>query len=254
MHGVLGPLGQCLSQFILIMVPTLTLACSAKAAVAPTVIQTTPVAGTTDADPTLTEIRVEFDQPMHDGSWSWVGGGPKYPETTGAPRYESEQVAVLPVQLEPEHEYQLSVNSSRYKNFVSQNGVSATPYVLEFTTGPWPDGVEPPPLPEAPKVVTTVPQAGAMEVDPALREIRVVFDQPMQDRSWSWVGGGDKFPGVEGEMPRYETEFIAVLPVSLEPNHDYWLSINSTKFTNFRSREGEAATPYVIEFRTGPGE
>src|SRR5581483_11317039 len=41
-------------------------------------------------------------------------------------------------------------------------------------------------------------------------------------------------------------------PVRLQPDHDYRLSVNSDRFTNFRSRAGEPAVPYPIAFSTGP--
>jgi hypothetical protein len=37
----------------------------------PVVVRTALVAGSTDVDPSLTEIRVTFSKPMQDGSWSW---------------------------------------------------------------------------------------------------------------------------------------------------------------------------------------
>jgi len=38
--------------------------------------------------------------------------------------------------------------------------------------------------------------------------------------------------------------------MKLEPNTDYWLSINSTRFTNFRNINNEPAEPYPISFST----
>ena len=43
---------------------------------------------------------------------------------------------------------------------------------------------------------------------------------------------------------------MAVLPVSLEPEKEYWLSVNSSRHTNFRSAVGEPAEPFEIAFRT----
>jgi len=220
---------------------------------APTVVSTTPTTGTEGVDPTLPMITVEFDQPMYTKSWSWTETGGDFPPTRGSPRFTSETVVVLPVRLGPDQHYTLSVNSEEHGNFRGVGGQSAVPYLIEFTTGPWPGGVEPPPLPEIPKVVRTVPDAGSRDVDPGLALITVEFNVPMADGSWSWVGGGESFPGVEGKRPYFETEYIAVLPVRLEPSHDYRLSINSSKHTNFTSREGEPAAPYVFEFTTGAG-
>jgi hypothetical protein len=37
----------------------------------PVVIKTVPVAGATDVDPALAEIRVTYSKAMQDGDWSW---------------------------------------------------------------------------------------------------------------------------------------------------------------------------------------
>jgi len=49
---------------------------------------------------------------------------------------------------------------------------------------------------------------------------------------------------------RWEDNRTLVLPWQLEPEHDYWLSINSDRFTNFRGASGESCVPYPISFRT----
>ena len=38
-----------------------------------------------------------------------------------------------------------------------------------------------------PSVVETFPVTGSTDVDPAITEISVTFDEPMTDRSWSWA-------------------------------------------------------------------
>src|ERR1041385_2118197 len=54
----------------------------------PVVVKTVPVAGATDVDPALTEIRVTFSKPMQDGSWSWsTWGQENFPEMVGQPKY-----------------------------------------------------------------------------------------------------------------------------------------------------------------------
>ena len=42
---------------------------------------------------------------------------------------------------------------------------------------------------DAPKVVKSVPDDGTKDVDPATREIRVVFDRAMGRGGYSFVGG-----------------------------------------------------------------
>ena len=66
-----------------------------------------------------------------------------------------------------------------------------------------------------PKVVETIPANGAEEVDPSLREIRVVFDQDMTTgRNFSICGGGEKFPNTRGNPP-WKGKRTVVMKVSL---------------------------------------
>src|SRR5258706_10464540 len=103
----------------------------------------------------------------------------------------------------------------------------------------------------APKVLKTVPENGAQDVDPATAELRVVFDQPMRPGGRSVVNSSrGVFPELVGQ-PRWEDgNKVFVWKIKLEPNTNYWLSINGTRFTNFRSATGEPAVPYPIAFST----
>ncbi|MBI4510628.1 MAG: Ig-like domain-containing protein [Deltaproteobacteria bacterium] len=101
---------------------------------------------------------------------------------------------------------------------------------------------------QPPKVVATVPTDGA-QVDPSMQEIRVTFDQDMDPSSYSWTGGGPTFPRVRGK-PRWDGARECVLPVHLEPGHDYRVGINGPNHRNFKSKTGAPAAPYLIRFRT----
>src|SRR5688572_23976212 len=105
-----------------------------------------------------------------------------------------------------------------------------------------------------PKVVKAVPDDGDKDVDAAkTREIRVTFDQPMDTSGgWSIVGGGETFPKLVGR-PKWVDERTLMIRVKLQPGRDYWLSFNNANFTNFRSKAGEAAVPYPVEFSTKAG-
>jgi len=100
-------------------------------------------------------------------------------------------------------------------------------------------------------VVKSVPESGAVGVDPGLKEIRITFDQAMGEGR-SIVGGGEAFPEMAA-APRWITSRTIIIPVALQPNHDYWLSVNNDRFRNFTNRAGEPAVPYPIQFRTGSG-
>lgn len=102
----------------------------------PVVVKTVPVAGATDVDPALTELRVTYSKDMKDGSWSWsTWGEENFPETAGKPRYLSDKrTCVLPVKLEPGKFYAVWLNSDKFKNFKDKDGRAAVPYLLTFRT------------------------------------------------------------------------------------------------------------------------
>jgi hypothetical protein len=101
-----------------------------------------------------------------------------------------------------------------------------------------------------PRVVETSPAHEAVDVDPATAEIIVTFDQPMDPVGRSIVGGGDSYPDLG--QPHWKDPRTIVIPVTLKPDHDYRLSINSDRFRNFVSRSGEPAEPYPLAFSTAP--
>jgi beta-lactamase regulating signal transducer with metallopeptidase domain len=101
-----------------------------------------------------------------------------------------------------------------------------------------------------PKIVATSPEVGAKDVDPALTEITVTFDQDMRG-GMSWTGGGPEFPKTpEGKKAKWRDQRTCVLPVKLESGHYYRVGINSTSYRNFRSATGVTAPPSAIYFTT----
>ena len=103
---------------------------------------------------------------------------------------------------------------------------------------------------DAPRVVSTIPENGDMNVDPSLKEISVTFDRAMMDKSWSWsYEDANKFPEIAGE-PYYAEKTRCVLPVRLEPDKEYVIWINTARFKNFKSASGIPAEPYRLAFKT----
>lgn len=101
-----------------------------------------------------------------------------------------------------------------------------------------------------PQIVKTVPETGAKDVDPALKEIRVTFDRDMQ-KGMSWTGGPPLFPPTEKKRPaKWIDKRTCVLPVKLEPDTEYRVGVNAPSFKNFRSADGTPAQPAAIEFKT----
>jgi hypothetical protein len=107
-------------------------AASAGAA-APKVVISSPDNGEIDVDPTLKEIRIEFDQPMGNGR-SLIGGGESFPEIAGELKWANPKTLVIPVKLKPEHEYWVSVNSDTFKGFANKKGEPAEWYPISFKT------------------------------------------------------------------------------------------------------------------------
>jgi hypothetical protein len=109
---------------------------AARAAKLPKVVSISPTNGQSGVDPALAKIEVVFDRPMRDGSWSMVGGGEHFPETTGKPSYDAKRMKwSVPVKLKPEWEYQFMLNSDRYQGFKSEDGVPLEPLSVSFSTG-----------------------------------------------------------------------------------------------------------------------
>ncbi len=105
-----------------------------------------------------------------------------------------------------------------------------------------------------PRVVFASPDHADVPVDPATRAIRITFDQEMSPGGRSICGGGPTFPEIVGK-PYWADAWTMVVPVKLEAERTYSLSINCPAAQNFRSKAGEAAEIYPISFRTGkPGE
>jgi hypothetical protein len=64
-----------------------------------------------------------------------VGGGPHCPEVAGTPSYDSAgKIWTVPVKLKPGWSYQFMLNSDRFTNFRSRDGVPLAPVTVTFTT------------------------------------------------------------------------------------------------------------------------
>jgi hypothetical protein len=102
----------------------------------PQVVTFSPANGARDVDPNLTELRVTFNVPMGAG-FSWTGGGPQFPTGREGQRphwTDGGKTCVLPVQLQPNWEYRLGLNSPSHKNFQSEGGVPLEPVAYTFKT------------------------------------------------------------------------------------------------------------------------
>ena len=121
---------------ILVMIALTAFAEATDDISAPKVISTFPANGSTDVDPTLTELKVTFDEPMAPGGYAYaLDGNEKFPEVTGLPYFLDDQAtAVLPVILEPDTRYVLWINTSELHSFKDHFGIPAVPFLLSFET------------------------------------------------------------------------------------------------------------------------
>jgi hypothetical protein len=102
----------------------------------PRIVGLTPRNGDKEVDPGLKELRVTFNVPM-SGGCSWTGGGPQFPTIpNGKKPYwtEDKMTCILPVELQPNWEYHLGLNSPSFKNFKSTGGVPLDPVAYTFKT------------------------------------------------------------------------------------------------------------------------
>jgi hypothetical protein len=109
---------------------------AAVEAVKPEIIELNPRNGAQDVDPSLTEVRVTFNMPMA-GGFSWTGGGEHFPASAvdQKPHWtEDRKTCVLPVELKPDWEYHLGLNSPSFRNFRSTKGVPLNPVPYSFRT------------------------------------------------------------------------------------------------------------------------
>ena len=101
---------------------------------APRVVAITPANGAADVEPGTLELRVEFDRPMRDRSWSVCRTDLAFPQVS-APGFDaSRRVFTLQMALQPGRSYGLSLNCSGNQGFVSEEGLALEPVEVSFTT------------------------------------------------------------------------------------------------------------------------
>jgi len=101
----------------------------------PKVVHTLPARGAVIAPGTFT-LSVTFDQPMADGSFSYVQKAKETFPDCGFPAQLSADKRTFSVRctVEPDRSYEIWFNSPPYMNFKGANGVPAEPHQLLFST------------------------------------------------------------------------------------------------------------------------
>ncbi|MBI5092903.1 MAG: Ig-like domain-containing protein [Candidatus Hydrogenedentes bacterium] len=213
----------------------------------PAITSSQPANGASDVDPALSAIRVTFNVDMAQG-FSWTGGPPLFPETTGKPRWVDARTCELPVKLESGKVYRLGINSKSHRNFRSVAGAPVRPQVIAFVTkggDPSLAGALKPP-----NVVSMNPERGASGVSPALDKLVVTFDRAMGG-GFSWTGGGENYPETAGAPSWSDDKKTCTLPVKLKPDWKYRVGLNSPSHVNFQSSYGIPLQPVEWTFSTG---
>lgn len=96
-----------------------------------------------------------------------------------------------------------------------------------------------------PRVIKAAPDNGDRDVDPALKQLRIEFDQDMRPGGFSICGAqGLEITG----KPRWAGKRTFILPIKLKPGQKVELSVNCPSAQNFKSAAGEAAEIYPIDF------
>jgi RNA polymerase sigma-70 factor (ECF subfamily) len=112
------------------------------------------------------------------------------------------------------------------------------------------DAIDPERKSPDPVIVSTVPEVGAVDVDPALAEIKVTFDRDM-GKGMSWTGAAPLFPPIDKSRKAEWTDArTCILPVKLEKGTYYRVGINSSSRRNFRAADGKPAPSSVLYFVT----
>jgi hypothetical protein len=111
-----------------------SIAAAAQAQETPKVVATFPANGAA-VPSSVGLLKVTYDHLMME-SWSFATGGEKqFPEVLGQPFLSDDHITIsLPIRLEPHRTYVVWLNTERYKNFKSEDGVPAEPYRLTFST------------------------------------------------------------------------------------------------------------------------
>lgn len=105
---------------------------------------------------------------------------------------------------------------------------------------------------KAPKILSMIPENGAKNADPNLREIRITFDRPMQSSSYSMImyGSSDNYPEIIGEIRFDSTRTKCLIPVKLKPDKHYIFGLNGEYSLGFRDESNNALVPVIVKFKT----
>lgn len=213
------------------------------------IVSTSPKIGATDVDPNLTEITVTFDRDMSEGmKWKDEEKLVTVDPDKDA-HWKDKRTWVLPIKLKRGEYYRIGLDSKNFDSFQSAESQPAPSSTIYFVTRGASKAVQS--HTRAPQITKMVPENGATDVDPESKAIRITFNVPM-GKGMSWVGGGASFPeGLADEKPKWTSDGrTCILPVTLKPDNQYKLGLNSLQHVNFQSKWGVPLAPVNYEFKT----
>jgi hypothetical protein len=217
----------------------------------PRVVRTTPASDARAVNPALSEIVIEFDQPMQAGSWSLVVvDGVAFPELVGDTpiQFRDECTCVVRVKLKPETAYGLGLNSPTRTGFKSAgDGTPATPFQLRFQTGVAGGGG----AADGPRVIRTDPPDGATGLAAGTYDLTIVFNVPMQATATSLMTPpGGPHLRVIGQ-PTWQDARTFVVPILLSDETTYRVGVNTGPQKRFVSAgDGTPAVGHEFSFAT----
>ena len=101
----------------------------------PKILGMVPPAGSQNVDPNLEAIVITFDRPMKDKQWSVMRLSDKFPKMKGTVYYDKTRtIFTIPVELNPDTEYEFGLNAEGYLAFASEAGDPLYPVLIRFKT------------------------------------------------------------------------------------------------------------------------
>ena len=103
---------------------------------------------------------------------------------------------------------------------------------------------------QEPRVISVFP-AGDQTVAAGPYTLRVTFDRPMQNRSWSFVQTSrGTYPECDGKPVRSADGRSFTMQCVARAGRAYEIWFNKAPYLNFKSADGRAARPFGLRFRT----
>ena len=238
--ALVGLGGVCLAQVPLTDLPPRVIDCSPK-----------PFAA--DVDAGLKQVTLTFDRPMTAANRSsiaplrFMGLFPVTPNTQGA-WDATGTILSLPVTLDTDVTYALTLNASKDRGTTDAKGVPALAFSWVFATGPR----TPEDFPAY--VVKCDPPMGATDVDFGRKQISVTFSRPVAPGDFSWVilRGSGEYPGGRNAGPPTLSadRLTATMDVRLSPDTVYALEVNDVAYFGYKDTKGRPVLPFGWCFKT----